>query len=260
MRLTSLLSIIALTVAFAQAEGVDQPTSSDVVVSFETNPQLVVGEPGIVGLVIRNRSDEAVTVDLGWDRRDSLRVRVTRPDGSHIDGPRLAQAGVSRIPTVRIPARGTYAQQYVLNEWVSLDEPGTYEVELRLDASWRTTEGPNPAPSARTILGVRVNPRDAVHLRRTCDLLAEQALRAPTVSAQHDAARALSYVRDSVAVPCIDKVLKATTRFDPSLTQALVRIGTESARATLEGILRSGDEERFRLAGDALQRFRLRIE
>jgi len=138
------------------------------------------------------------------------------------------------------------------------DQPGAYELHLDLNSSFRTTDGGLLNPTTDSVLKVNVSGRNAVRLRQLCERLVQSSIKAPTFQAQSDAARALSHIADPVAVPCIESLFRATDRFDPLITQALGRIGTEEARRALEEMFKSNDEDRFRLAADVLGRFQQR--
>jgi HEAT repeat protein len=71
---------------------------------------------------------------------------------------------------------------------------------------------------------------------------------------QADAALALSYVGDPVAVPFLRELLTAVPRVDAIVIEGLRRIGSPEALAVLDEATRSPDPHRAALARDAIRR------
>jgi hypothetical protein len=255
--------IIAVAIVSAalpvQLDSRNQVVPSAVEVFFDADKQLVLGEPLLVRSTIRNRSTGFVDVNLGWNRKGAVRLRLRDPDGNDIDVSRLTTAdGVSRTRMVRIDAGSSYSQQYIIDEWIPLDQVGTYTVTIDLDAFVQGARGPVAAVYGDNSLAVDVTQRDAAMLQRRCGMLAVRVIDESDAGDRIDAAAALSYFRDPAAVSCIDTVIQKTRGFDSVLTEGLRRIGTQNARAVLERMLQSSDDERYRVASDALRRFQLR--
>jgi hypothetical protein len=253
------IALVTVLAAFAllsvPATVATQADQVDVTAAFDAPAQVIYGQPLVFALTIQNRAAEAIEVDLGWDRKANVRVRV---NGRSVAVSRPADGGVSRTSTVQVGPHQTYSHRYVLNEWVSFDQPGPYTIELNLDGAFRKANRRIQSPPTHTQLSVAVLPRNADALRQRCEALATEAINAPTRTEQDDAGYALSFFDDPVAVPCVRKVIQATHRFDSWLIRGLGRIGTEDARMVLEELFRSQDHDRYRLASDALFRFRTR--
>ena len=258
--ITSCLAFTLLLLSGTRSAAQSAPNG--VVVSFDTRIDVTSGEPIVIQLAIHNRSMDQIEVDLGHDRKGSVRVVLTRPDGLVIEPPgpvRPAEGGISRTPRVVIPAGDRYSHQYILDEWVKLERPGTYFAEVSLDSPFRTSDGHVvSSPTTSRTLVVNVGARDVVRLRQACERLAQAAIGSTTAQAQISAAYALSYFVDPVAVPCMRTVIRATNRDDALIAAGLVRIGTEQARSVLEEMAISSDTDRFETASGAMRRFQLR--
>ena len=254
-RIMAVASVI--TALSAQLSSGNQGAPSGVDVYFDADSQLVLGEPLIVRSTIRNRSAECIDINLGWNRKGAVRLRLRNPNGNEIDVPALASSGgVSRTRTVRIDAGSSYSQQYIIDEWISPEQIGPYTVTMTVIASVQGSRGPIVAAYPDNSFVVDVKPRDAATLQRRCGVLAIRATEESNASDRIDAAAALSYFKDPIAVSCIDTVLQKTTMFDSVLARGLMLIGTENARAVLEKMFMSDHDERHRIASDALVRFR----
>jgi hypothetical protein len=236
--------------------------SSSVVVTLQSARTVVQHEPVVVDLGIFNALTEEVTFDLGIDRKSNLQWQVRRPDGRVLDLPRLSPDGLTRLGRVSLPAGGTHLEQYVLDEWTTFADVGTYRVQMTLDAVFHTAGGERLQPATTHTFEVSIVPLDRSRLRAVCDTLADRAMREPgsrsEAEARFFAARALVHMVHPVVVPCLHRVAQSTTELDSLVVSSLAQIGTMEARNVLFEMLNTGNRIRFLLANDAVQRFRLR--
>ena len=102
---------------------------------------------------------------------------------------------------------------------------------------------------------VKVLPRDEQALRAACDELSREALTALAYPDRNEAARALAYVQDRVAVPYLEDVLRRADSLSVAniAVSGLSRIGSAEARAALERVSREAAEDRAAVARGALK-------
>src|SRR5262245_10498102 len=125
-------TVVTLAV-LAMSTRVTGQLSNGVLVSLDTQPDVVLGEPIVIHLTIQNRSTEQIQTDLGYDRKGNLRIAVTRPDGVVVEpSPPTSGVGggISRIPIVVVPRGSVFSQRLILDEWMRLDTPGAYLVRV----------------------------------------------------------------------------------------------------------------------------------
>lgn len=257
-----LAALAVATATHATAGGRDGSQADGVMLSTSVASPLTVHEPVVAIMSIANTSQEEVRLELGLSYIDDLRVVLNTPGGmtNPLRSRRFANlTDYGGAPgTLLLPPGRTHTQRLLLNEWYDFAEPGHYEVSISLieDASLRSVETSTAVrlTQARPT-AFEIEPRDEETLRRRCRELAATILSASNFEPIHDAARALSYVADSAAVPHIQHVLKETDRVDWILLPGLVRIGSADARAVLETASQSTNDERAAIARDNLRRF-----
>jgi hypothetical protein len=217
-------------------EGVD--------VSFTmTEASLSLHEPIFVEFSLHNSGAEVIRLDLGSNRERNFTFAITK-DGARTAQARLAEAGgMGRGGKISLSPNETYRQRLLLNKWYQIAEPGEYVVQARLVDSIHTESGvPIKSPDAQEIR-VSVGSRDPERLGRVCAKLEEVTLGSSDYETRAEAALALSYVRDPVAVPHLGEVLKRGGVLRGVAIEGLVRVGTPEAVEILRSNLKTPDQE-----------------
>jgi hypothetical protein len=210
------------------------------------NTILTVNEPVIVRYTVTNHLPIAVTNSRFFG------YKLTRPDGRTANGPPIEWPdSFGPLPDLPLAPSETHSFLVLINKRFNFDSPGQYVLHITdlsvPPGSHRTEE--TDLPSVRLVIDV--GPRDPVRLAQVCARLESAA------SAGYgnlDAAEALAYIGDPVAVPHIARVLSANQRFGWLLFPALGRIGNGAAAETLISYLASADEETRLIARGGLSR------
>jgi hypothetical protein len=242
---------------FTATDGEAQSTAGAIYADFTTREDISLHEPVLLQLTIENRSTERIKVDLGTDGKENLKLQITYPDGRVVEPQSPYTGGFARTGRIRISANDSFSRQYVLDEWVTFDEPGRYVVRAEIQSPIVVDNSEIHPPAPAQSLNVNIGARDEIRLREVSENFARIAVSARGSEAKSDAALALSYVMDPVAVPYVSSVLQQTDSVDWLLVQGLVRHGTEQARAELIELSQSPNEERSALARDALRRLEM---
>jgi len=255
--ISTLFAAVASAAAFhAGAFPATRWSHSSVVLRYESPVDITVGEPVIVELTVDNQREDAIRVDLGFNRTENFVVTVKGPAGrphtaALLQSPLPDRAG--RGGRVLVSPSQTFSHQLVLNQWFRFDQAGIYVVEIRLKTGITTAAGipiDVPTPGHFTI---DVRPRNEWALKATCERLAQTVIETADVAQRLDAARALSYVADPVAVSYIASVIASTDAVDSLLIPALARIGGSEAWETLKRLQNSPDRDRASLASRFLR-------
>jgi hypothetical protein len=90
---------------------------------------------------------------------------------------------------------------------------------------------------------LQVHPRDPAHLRLIADKLADTAVMGATLAERMDAANALSYTVDPLAVPSLRWVLQQGSLVEHYAVAGLGRIGSPDAIAALKAAQNNPDED-----------------
>ena len=247
------LGLLALPLlADVQGQGV----GGRVRVSLSTTPNISLHEPVFLRLVVENRSARQVSFDLGQGRKGNLRFELVGPDGSATKLRRVFQEGVAIAGLVVLQPLEVYEGQYILDEWISLEEAGSYQLRFAIDSVFRTSDAEVSTSEDLQTLAITVGPRDEARLRKLSEGLLQIARNGSTAEIRRNAANGLAYVSDEVAVASMTSLLRQTELFDTAIAEGLARVGTESARAALEEMASSASAERVStarriLTGDA---------
>ena len=227
-------------------------------------PQSVLHEPVYLTLSLRNETPEVMTFDLGLNHEVALSLSVVTPGGETIRTPkRLGNDDLGTDPGVSVGVPGkvslppgeTYTQRVLVNKWYEFPAPGRYEIKIGIDAPLRTKSGQavTPAGSGSTTLLLRQ--RDAAYLQRLTMMLAEVAVSGAGVEPRREAAIALSYVHDPVAIPSLVRVLQNGNLIAEYGIVGLLRVGgAEAADALIQSLGRTTDARLLALTKIALQR------
>jgi len=98
------------------------------------NLTYMVGEPIMLGLTFRNTGAEPIRVDLGHLGRRTLEV-TCNGQGYQSRLLDLYPGGLSQIFRATLASGATYHHSILLNEWVSFDQAGTYNLRISYDGA-----------------------------------------------------------------------------------------------------------------------------
>lgn len=200
-----------------------------------SSAQVTLHEPILMTVTITNDLSAALTVDLGQDQKEAIELSIRGPDGKVITSALPRHDGVSRIGTVQIPSGQTYKQTIVLNEWYSFDAIGKYEIAAHI-ATFPGQQGQlaNGLDSSAT-LPLEILPRDSQQLDKVCAGLKDKIERSASYTDMREAALALSYIGDPVAVPYLqDAVLLHSGMVASIAIRGLARVdGTSGVGALI---------------------------
>jgi len=189
-------------------------------------------------LVIENRGQEAVGVDLGHNRKSKLQFVIVDPDGVETNAPRLSEAGFGRVGRVRVEPAAEYRQRIIVSEWYTFARPGTYTLKGRLVDPVTTQVGVsvgNTFESAR----IEILPENTAAIESICQQLVARTKVSSSAEDAAEASVALGYVRNPLVVPYLRQVLEEGTP-DAKLNAAaaLGQLGTADA---ISGLLANVD-------------------
>jgi PBS lyase HEAT-like repeat-containing protein len=218
--------------------------------------RLALFEPVYVNFEIVNASHGLVRVDLGQDRKGGFALRITPPGGVSQQLPPYSRDGMSRIGELTLQPGEKYSEQLLINEWYQFAAPGRHVLEIRLVEPIVAQDGTEILKDRGFREVLDVGPRDKRALVATCEALVNQIDASNSYEGAAKAAFALSYIKDPVAVPYLEKALSARKLIEPIVISGLERIADDSAVSALIAALKSSDNNISMLARGALQRIR----
>lgn len=186
-------------------------------------------EPIWMDVSIMNGSPGRVRVDLGENRKGNFEVSVREPGGFGIRVTRLRTEGAHRIGTFTMAPGSEHALRLLLQEWYDFLRPAAYDVAVALVGGIATESGESIEPASGSVR-IRVRPYDPERLRAVSAELARVAIQSSDLMERREATLALSYVRDSVAVPFLGDLVERR------LPVALLAIDGLRRSSTVEAI------------------------
>jgi len=242
-----MICIVALAgVALCQSPTLANTGVSSTTVRIVLEQNIIsAGEPVLVDVKIHAPASSSIDFDPGYDD-NNVDLSVIDPIGrvfarqhvTHREGMRFSEA-------VHVKPGEESVFTLLANDGFSFNEPGHYVVDVLL----RGTHGGTGA--IRASLPLQVRERDASALRQTCTALLDRITDSKSFTASLIAARALSSVKDQVAVPYISAAVKRR-EFASLMIDALARARTEEALEALKVASESNDSETSSLARAAL--------
>jgi hypothetical protein len=217
-------------------------------------------EPVILNLEIRNLTDEALELNLGWNQHDQIYFTATGPSGRveiHEPPPNSFDP-VGRFGEAVISPKGTYAQQIVLSQWATFDTPGDYSLEIHVRGSLGL-QSPDSLQVQTEATNLTIEPNAASLVQRHCAEEWSHLISAHNGKEAMDAALFVANVKSPIAVPFMSAALDTehAAAIGGILITGLERIGTLDSVHALAGAMHGRSIQNAQFAHDALSRIAL---
>jgi len=236
LRASLLFCLVSTFYAFCVVRPQDEfrPPVADVDISYvlEDKPY-GLHEPVVLTFNASNRQPNTIVLDLGQNRENGFFFRLLRPDGTTADSPPFTRNGISLMGTALLHSGESLSQELILNDRFQFNVPGKYKIAGHLAQEITDEKGVKLGSDAGFRKDLEIVPRDESSLRKVCQALTDHLERSNSYSGAALAARELAIIDDPVAVPFLDKALRADRLVDPFIITALVRIGNEEAAKVL---------------------------
>ena len=183
----------------------------------QSDSKIVLHQPVIFTFLARNEGNETIKLNLGADFKENFSFQLIDPSLKRKQLPRLTPEGVAAIGEVFIRPNQTYSQQLLLNEWTAIEVPGSYILEGKISERITAGNGRNIQSPTSFIIKFNVDPYDKEHLKGFCRRLFNSFEKAESYSTAAEAALALTYVGDEMAIPFVTKALVSNR-----LTEAVI--------------------------------------
>lgn len=182
--------------------------TNDLDVSFVLrNSSISLHEPVIVDLFVRNGTSSVVEFNLGFNRKENLEFFLAPPGAARVKLLSPSREGLGRAGKVSLPSGDVYKQMIVLNERFPFSEVGQYDIVARVATMVTDSSGGQIAIPSAQALHLEIVARNPGRLRKICKELSYVATSAQNFIDASDAAVALRYIQDPVAIPYLAKVL-----------------------------------------------------
>ena len=237
------IALIALVIAAAGTGAADGAQAG---ISLSVEGAVHEKEPLYASWRIENRSDRSMRLNLGRDLKENLLFVMAAPNAQRLPLSLRFGEGISAIAHIVVKPGSSYSQRVLLNEWYQDWVARRHVIASHLaDGALSFDDGSVPTTEPG-ILEVDIQPRDPRALAALCERLTEAS--AGPGSAATEAAWALSFVADPVAVPYLKEVIdsgRSTTKQTMAI-RGLGRIATEEAIVTLAELVERVPPRDFR--------------
>lgn len=214
---------------------------------------VTLNEPVFVDFSVHNNFLESIRLDLGNNRKGNFEFTITEPDGSIVSGHRPKEEDFGRLGEVSLEPNQKYSQRLLVNEWYQFIEPGNYIIEIKLTKPVITMSRALVEPKSSGSLILHILPRVQKRLNQVCQNFLHTAIESPDIEGAVEAALALSYVNDPIAVPYLARGIEERKLIWQYAIPGLARIANGEAIEILISIMKSQDPE----SGASLARFHL---
>jgi len=191
----------------------------------------------MIDFVVNNTSAETLEFDLGPDRKENFRLTLTRPDRT-TRANQLQINGPAREGKITIPPGQSYRQKLLVNEWFDISQQGTYTVSVEMITPIRSKKGQVITNGANGRFTIQVLSRDPNKLGEVCDALFNQMMTSDEYELVCESAVALSFIKDPVVVPYLERMLKTDKMVELVAIQGLARINDREAVEVLINALK----------------------
>jgi hypothetical protein len=203
-----------------------------------------VHEPVFIDLLVHNQLQETIKFDLGHNRKSNFEITITGPDQSVSRSLRLREEGIGRIGKISLGPSEKYAQKLLVNEWFQFINPGEYRIEIGLETTVLTDSGKAVNPvNEGNLQYLKIGNRNAAELKKICQDLTKMITISSDIEEATNAAIALSYIQDPIAVPYLENIVRKKTTAWQYAIPGLGRIADESAIEVLISIMKIQDPE-----------------
>lgn len=185
--------------------------------------------------------------------QSNLRITIAGPDG--LSRPvQLPSGGLKTLGKHLVGAHATHTERLILNEWNEFREVGDYYATVALVPQYGAKAA--APPTAR--LHVSIGPRNEAKLGAVAKALADRAVDGRDVGDRTEAALALSYMIDPIAVAEMKRVPESGSDAALPLIAGLSRLGGPPALNALRAAQSNPHQWIREAAAQALRTLRKR--
>jgi len=251
-----LASVISLTLAINQ---ITKTAAKQLdIASFSIDSaKVTLNEPVLINFIVRNTQSEPIKFDLGMERKESFRVTLTLPDRTRTEPRQQVISGFAQGGGITVPPGEIFTQQVLINEWYEFPVPGVYTVKIEMTTPILSQSGQVIAGNASSTLGIQVLPRDPKALEEICKNLLDQVITSKSYTQAAERATILSFIKDPVAVPYLERMAKGGRRLEQKAVKGLARINNLEAIEVLINLLAFQDPYIAAAAGSSLSKIQL---
>ncbi len=216
----------------------DKKNLDEVKVTFSfVDSEIVVHQPVLLNFVVQNGLEQTIKLDLGCNRKEEFLFKIIFLNGKKVQLPQMRCDGLSRVGVIFIKSEESYSQNILLNEWIDFSSPGNYVVEGRLTKPIETIDGKDLTVDLSFSLALEIKPENAEQLKKVSETLLKNILESNSYEKSAEAALALSYIKDPIAVPYLQAALTSNKLVETVIINTLRDLGGQTSVEALIGAI-----------------------
>lgn len=217
--------------------------SSDVAISFSMlDRKLHRNQPVIIIFTIDNRLKTQIKLDLGARKKEAFLFSMTSPGGKERRLPPLPQPELVGDGLIRIEPQTEYSQELLLNEWTDFPEAGEYKLKAMLANEILTTNGKTFSVKAISEITFDIKGENPEALKAICEALLQRISISDGVEEKTRVSLALSFVKDPVAIPFLQKAITSKTGVERTIMNSLRDQGGDVAVEVLINVAKQSQD------------------
>lgn len=199
---------------------------NDVYISFSAvDSRMVLHQPVIIDFKVKNELNQSVELDLGPNRKEGFIFTLVLPSGQEVKLPQLKRDGFSISGITLINPNEIYSQKLILNEWTDFASEGNYTLKARLANKVQAADGKSVHFKSAFISEFNIEGENSDRLRIVCEELIQQLFESNSYADAAQSALTLSYVKDPVSVPYLQKALASEKMVESVIINSLRESG-----------------------------------
>jgi len=216
--------------------------------------QMVLHQPIVVGMSVKNNLRQPLQLNLGPNRTDAFIFDLQFPDGRKIRLPRLSGEGLVHPGLIQVLPKQEYAQSLLLNQWTDFPIHGKYILTVLLANEIKTANGKRVNANRTFKIEFMILERNKEVIETISNNLVQRILNSDSRVEISRAARELSYIDDPVAIPYLQKAMIADERVALSIIDTFIEKGGKVSVDVLICILTAEPDSKWRsMAESALK-------
>ncbi len=215
-------------------------SNENVTISFSiADKSLVLNQPVVLDFEALNSSVTDLVLDLGYRRKENFVFRLVLPNGKEISIPRLEfeRSGYGGSGIMAVRPKQNYSQRLVLDEWTNFSSTGKYILKAGLVGQANYAGNKSEPGIEYQEIRFTIGPANKEVLRNVCANLLNEIRDSKSFDKKNEAANALLYVADPIAIEFLRHALVAEPMVEASVINALRKRGGKESVDVLIGAI-----------------------
>jgi hypothetical protein len=232
-----------------------ESTDGKIIVNFSSQTEKISKNmPVLATFTVSNQTSEIVSVNLGKNFEEGLRLTIEQPSGERLKLPTLVKDGLGSVGEFSLLPKTIHQNSLLLNKWFEFEQIGRYMISAELAHPVRGPSGEIKTLNGKMSFEIHIVPEDRQEILLLANsLFAKVTVRGGSFQDVAEASDSLSYIKSPIAATFIEKAIILNPMVASILIPGLARIGGPTARSSLRRLAKSKDRDTADLARSSLR-------